>query len=260
MSRHPVPLTTRAVDVATVAAAAAQPLLGNLAAVTDRGRTIAARSDAVRGALTPPPWAFAIWAPIFLASGTAAVRQAIGRDAGSDTTSATQVLAVLAYAGNSAWELEAQYRGLSPRSVGIIGTTLAAAAGGFVMAERRGVAPGERLTANTLAALAGWLTLATAVNVESSLNARYGRPDPNIEDQRSLALATAASGVALGLAVAGRGNRYYLSAVGWGLGTVALRAGREGRGKLAGVAVAGLAAVAVASVLARQAAGSRTRL
>ena len=210
--------------------------MANIAGV---GVSIEKRSKAARGPLTPPNAAFAIWGPIFAATIAYAGRAAKHADA-----SAANGWAALAFLGNTLWALEAQLRGLTWRSVAIIGATATAASAGFLQASRRG----DRWAANALAGLSGWLTVATATNLESALIQAKGRPSPEIENTRALVLAGAASGVSVSLALLGRGNPFYAAAVGWGLGGVAVRSRREGRDALALVAAAGATAVALASL------------
>ena len=225
----------------TAALAVAQVPVGRIANFAKIGVPIEERSRAVRGPLTPPNAAFAIWGPIFAANIAYAARAA-RRGGGTPANR----FAALAFLGNTLWSLEAQLRGFTLRSVAIIIATGAAAAAGFLDAQRRG----DRLAANALGALAGWISVAAAGNVESAVIQAEGREPAEVEDTRAVVLATVASGVGVGLALAGRGNRALAAAVGWGLGGVALRSRREGRQTLTAVAVSGVLAVALATVLA----------
>ena len=236
------PSTFAAGPLATAALAIAQVPAGRLSNLFHVGVPVEQRSAGARGPLTPPNRTFAIWGPIFAANITYAVR-AVRRDPGT----AANRYAALAFLGNALWTLEAQFRGFTWRSVAIISATAGAAAAGFLGAERRG----ERLAANALGALAGWLTIAAAANVESTLIQTEGPEPAEVQDTRALVLAGAASAVGLSIAAAGRGNPFYAAALGWGLGGIALRSRREGRRALAGLAVAAAAGVALTTVVAR---------
>lgn len=233
---------TRATNLTTAALSLAQIPAGRITAFLKVGVPIEQRSHANRGPLTPPDPAFSIWGPIF----SGAIFYAL-RAARRDEDSAVNRWAGLAFLGNTLWELEAQLRGFTGASVAVIASTAAAASAAFLEAERRG----ERLAANTFAALAGWLTVASAVNVEATLIQKRGRASASAEEGRAVVLASGATGVGVSLALLGRGNPFLAAAMAWGLGGVALRSSREGRKTLAGVAIGGIAAVTLATLLAR---------
>ena len=234
-----------------LALALAQPLSGRLAQLTGRGVSIERRSDAAHGAVTPAKGAFAIWGPIF-AGGVAFALRSFRKDAARVPADRRLMLMNgLAFAGNSAWALQAQAVGLGWRSVAIISATAAAAVAATIDAEtRRAHSAFARFASRTSGPLAGWLTVASFANLDATLVAtRRSRDD---ETRRAVALVGAAGATAALMAAATRGNAGYVAASAWGLGAIALRNQRESRGAVVLTATLGLAAVAAATIFARR--------
>ncbi|MCO5102016.1 MAG: hypothetical protein M9885_14175 [Burkholderiaceae bacterium] len=233
--------------------AVAQPIAGRLGHRTGGASSIEARSDAVRGPVTPPKGAFAIWGPIFFGNVWLAWQACTRVDRASAAERRIAWLNSAAFAANSAWSLQAQRRGLGWPSLAIIGTGTAAATAAMLEAEGA-THPTRftRLAAQTSGPLAGWLTVATATHVDATLTTVRGRPAPAAAQRRAVALIGAASGAAALLARAGRGNAGYAAAAGWGLGAITWRSAREGRPQVAAAAAAGLGIVLLACLRARR--------
>jgi len=236
---------------ALIALALLQPLAGRLAEITGRGVSIAQRSRASRGPVTPADGAFVIWLPIFLANIALGLRRARG-PRGDPLTRRIDWLAGIALASNSAWSLQAQFRGLGWPSVGIIGVGTTCACAALVDAERaRGASPQARFAARSLGPLAGWLTVATFANIDAALSTAEGRGARRPQTARALALIGGASAAAAGMSVASRGNLGYAAAAGWGLGGIALRNARDRNRAVTVAAVVGLVAVGAVTAMVR---------
>ena len=134
----------------------------------------------------------------------------------------------------------------------IIASGTASAVSALIGAER--FAPRSReatLSANAVAPLAGWLTLATFANLEATLNETSGRPDERRERARSIALL-AAAGAAGGAVAAASRNRWYTAAIAWGLGGVVVRNARDRKTAVTVVAGVGFCAFLAATLLGRR--------
>lgn len=233
-----------------LALALAQPVAGRLAQLTGKGRSIEARSDDVEGPVTPAKGAFAIWGPLFLGNIWLSLKALLRRTA-SPAERRMEWYSALAFAGNTAWSVQAQYAGLGWPSLGIITSSAMSAVAATLEAERE---PSTRLTrvgrwAN--GALAGWLTVATFANLDGTLTHAFGAVPVAQRERRSLLLIGGASAAAIAVAAATRGNAGYAAAAAWGLGGIGLRNVCERRPHIAVAAAAGLAAVAFTALLAR---------
>ncbi|MGH8189888.1 MAG: hypothetical protein ACREP2_00390 [Rhodanobacteraceae bacterium] len=236
-----------------LALAALQPLAGRLAQITGRGASIEQRADAARGPVTPAKSAFAIWGALFAGNLALAVRSFFRGCREGPANKWIAWLSSTAFAGNTAWSLQAQFAGLGWPSFGIISASAAAANAATILASRADEPSGfARFAANTMGPLAGWLTVATFANLDSTLIATGGRASRADASRRAVALVGAASLTAAGMAVATRGNLGYAAASAWGLGGVLLRNQQEARPAVARVAAAGLCTVALATLWSRR--------
>lgn len=233
--------------------AIAQPIAGRLAELTHLGRTIEARSDAARGPVTPAKGAFAIWGPLFAGNLALAIRSFCRPWLANSLDRRIACLTGAAFAGSTAWSLQAQFGGLGWPSFGIISASTLAAGAATIAAESDAAESGfARLAANTTGPLAGWLTVATFANLDTTLTAKQARNSQRVASERAVALVGAASIVATGMAIATRGNLGYAAASAWGLGGVILRNRRESRPKVAMTAAVGLCAVAAATLFSKR--------
>lgn len=231
----------------------AQPVAGWLSHFTHRGKTIEERSDAAGGRVTPAKGAFAIWGPLFAGNVALAVRSFFRSRFETPLNRWIAWLSATAFAGNTAWGVQAQFGGLGWPSFAIISASAIAASAATIASERAAMDTGfARLAANTTGPLAGWLTVATFANLESTLNETQGRLPERAATRRAVALVGAASAAATGMAIATRGNPGYAAAAAWGLGGVMLRNQRESRPEVATAATIGLCTVAVATLFCRR--------
>ncbi|WP_141243900.1 hypothetical protein [Sphingomonas lenta] len=247
--------TSERVDAARSAAtlffAAAQPIAGQAARLTGRGEPIEEQSAKAQSPVTPADGAFVIWAPLFAASLNYAARAVARSD--DPLIRRTGWLTAAAYAGDTAWELWAQYRNVGWRSVAIIAATAGAANAAMLTAARAEEdEPSRDLVLNSVAPLAGWLTVATAANLGGARIAEGGPADRPAQTRVGVALTAAAATAASVLSYASRGNPFYAGAAAWGLGGVAVRNLRERNGPVLVAALAGLAAAAGATFAARR--------
>lgn len=226
------------------ALAVVQAALPALPRLIRRASTEQEQARPPEGPLTPPPGAFAIWGPLFATS----LAYPLVRLRGADRreTGTADALVGLTFALNSLWSLNSQFRRLDALSVALIG---AAATSATAAVERSTSAdPADRARAALVGPLAGWLTVATAANLEVAGNVHRGRPRRAWETRRAAGLLAAASAL-LGLqARRNHGNLPFAAASGWGLAGILLKAGRERRTAVAVVALLGLTGLG-ASVL-----------
>ncbi|WP_430785375.1 hypothetical protein [Actinoplanes sp. G11-F43] len=169
-------------------------------------------------AVTPPDYAFAVWAPIFAGCVASTVGQC--RDGGRHGPTARLVGWPLAgaYLVNAAWSLAAQ--------TGRFAATpylLPVAAGLAGVAHRRlQDAPPEpgllAVTPVSTGLLLGWTTLASAVNVVA---ARADRDRPAVVTAATGGLLAVAAVVSAVVARSRRGGPAVALASAWGLGTLA---------------------------------------
>lgn|GEM_PF-4554776 len=80
--------------------------------------------------------------------------------------------------------------------------------------------------------------------MEATLNERYGRPEPQAEERRAIALLGAATATASAVSLPSRGSIPYAAAVGWGLAGTDVRNFRAHRPAVAFAACAGIALLA----------------
>lgn len=239
-SHAPAPLDIGR-TTAGVVLSAAQPLAAYLSDLTGKGMRQVDRARESDGPVTPAGGTFAIWGPLFLGSLTWAGWSALPENRNNPTLRRIGWLACGTYASNIAWSIQAQLSGLSWPSLAFISAGAASATAALVEAERT---PSAQLARYTLGPLAGWLSLATFANMEATLNDRYGRPAPQAEERRAIALLGAATATASAVSLASRGSIPYTAAVGWGLAGTAVRNFRERRPAVAIAACAGIALLA----------------
>lgn len=248
--------TGRAIDtaraVANVALAAAQPLAAYVSRWSGHGVSEAKRAEQSGGPVTPAPGTFAIWGPLFVNSLAFAAWSARREQRTSEALRHVGWLNGATLASTTVWSLNAQLRGLGWPSVAVI--SLAAASATAAMLDA-GLAhaddPSARRAALSIAPLAGWLTLASFANLETTLNETRGRPKRASEDRRAALLLGAATTTAGAVSWAARGNPLYSAAVGWGLAGTLARNVRDRRPVVATAAVAGLTALTALTMLAR---------
>lgn len=230
-----------------------QPVAGRLSQLSGHGTSIEERSDDTQGPVTPAKGAFAIWGVIFAGNLAVAVRSLYRGRIEPPVNRWIAWLSAAAFAGNSAWSLQAQFAGLRWPSFGIISATTAAASAATITAEQAADnSRFARFAALTMGPLAGWLTVATFANLDATLTETQGRPSEGDSTKRAVGMIGAASVVATGMAVATRGNLGYAAASAWGLGGILLRNQCESRPAVVKASAIGLGAVAIATLASRR--------
>ena len=226
--------------------AGTQSVLGQTSRITGRGTPVDQRPETFHAA-TPIAPAFAIWGPLFASEALYAWRQA--RDGESALHRDIGWLTAGAFAGNTAWELQAELRGFEWQSNAIILGAAASAVTAILRAETGDYPEAEkrkiRLPVGTLA---GWLVLASAANAEASRITMLGRPEPRREENEAIALIAIASAATTAIAIATRGSGHFVAGAAWGLTNIGVRNVQEKRPRVVlavaigiGAALAGLA-------------------
>lgn len=210
------------------------------------GRSIGDRSQVVGTLVTPAGWAFSIWGPLYAGSLLFAVYQARAAARGRALVALLRWPAAGAFAGNAIWAAYVQVAGLTAVSVIVIGWTL----GCLLVAYCRlsgwpyALTPGERWCAAVpLSALAGWLTVATTVNVAASL--RFHGVEGGDAAPAIAAAVVIAAGAIAGIALwRGRGNPAYAAVLLWALSAIHAAGGQSADSVAAGASVAVILVVA----------------
>jgi hypothetical protein len=165
-------------------------------------------------------WAFAIWGPIYAGLLAFAVWQTLRRSDGR-VTDLLGWPAALALSGIGLWIVAAAYDAEPATAVIIISSALALILPLWVGADRMRAATGldRRLGVWPLSALAGWLTVASPVNVVTVLSGNGDLPSPAL----AWSLGAVAGVTLLALAVSRRiGTVFYALPIAWGLFGVAV--------------------------------------
>jgi hypothetical protein len=230
--------TVRATAVA--AAAAAQcliPTMGPLLLGTHE------EVDDYDTVVTPPDYAFAVWAPIFAGTVAHAVQQALPGHRSAPVNRRSGWPLAAAYAADAAWSVAAQ-RDRFAWTPGLLLTSTTCAAVAFRRQQAHEATGAERLAATSTGLLLGWTSLASTINVLAASQLLGARPASRGSRTAAIAAALAVSGA---LGVTARRSRQgavpLASTSTWGLATIAL----DGRRPRAVRATAALGALAVAS-------------
>lgn len=241
------------------------PTLGPLLAGTEEG------ADAYDTDITPPNYAFAIWAPIFLSNAAATV-QHLADPAAPENRRHGWWLAG-AHAANAAWSVAAQ-SGRFRYTAAI----LPVAAGLAAVAHRR-LQPGERvadaardepaggrrdraartgrahrppvasvpsIAPHSVGLLLGWTGVAAVVNAFAV------RRSPAPARASAAAVVAASAALAAAVATSRRGSVAVAAAGGWALSTLALYRKRTLVARSSAAVGAGMLAVSAASAIARR--------
>jgi hypothetical protein len=238
---------SRAVKGANLLFAGAQSVLGQTSRLTGLGTPVDQRPETFHAG-TPIPPAFSIWGPLFISEALYAWR--VARDGESRLHRDIAPLTALAFAGNTAWEVQAELRGFEWQSNAIILGAAASAIGAIVKAER-GDYPEEekRKVRLPVGTLAGWLIAACAANAEASRIQMLGRPERDREEKEAMALVALATAAAATVTYAANGSAHVAAGSAWGLAGIAARGAMEKRppmvvAPLVGIAIVGLAVFA----------------
>lgn len=211
--RHRDAIRTTAL-AATAVAVTTVPTLGPI--IRGEGE----KTDRYDTCITPPGYAFTVWAPIFAGTLANAAQAALpGRQDVPDNRASGWPLA-LAYALNTVWSIAAQSDRFAYTPV-LLPAAVAATATAY---RRLNDLPGtETITSASTGLLLGWTSLAATVNL-SAASQLIGARAQSAASIRASAAGSAAASAVLAVAVT-RSQRGYLplaSAAVWGLATTAL--------------------------------------
>lgn len=245
---------TKAADrvraVAVGAAAAAMilvPTLGPLLAGTREG------AEEFDTEITPPDYAFAIWAPIFAATAANAVQHAVNPAAAVNRRTGWWLAG--AYTANACWSIAAQ-SGRFRHTPFILPVAAGLAAIAHRAAQHDRPRGAERLAAHSTGLLFGWTGVASVVNAFAVQ--RRGKLAPTTRTGRNTArLAVAGAAAVLSTIITASRHGYTSIALAgtWALATSAANPARTSRTRQVNAAAAALVAAATATRLWR----SRTR-
>jgi hypothetical protein len=236
-------LRTLCVFLAAIAAVGAAPFI----TLTDFGLSAQMFAGDGNQTLRAAGYAFSIWGVIYLGLLIYATWQALPAMPGSTLLDAVAWPSVIAMGGCAAW-LFAAALDAKLATVGIITVSAAAMILGLVRAadQRRRAGP-SRLILWPLCLLAGWLTIASAINALTVLTAFGVIADP---DRTAWALGGVAVVTLVGGGLVWRiGHLAYGLPIAWGL-TAVWVAEQGGKPAVAAAALAGAGMVLVLSLVA----------
>ena len=218
------------------------PLLGPLLT----GGEESSRYDTV---ITPPDYAFAIWAPIFAGCVASTVQQCHPRWRSQPASRATGWPLAGAYAVNALWSVAAQTNfALTPMLLPV--ATGFAATAHLRLQSDVTVTGWEHATVVSTGLLLGWTALASTVNFAAgALLLGADKTAPGVVAASTAGLTTASGLLTAATAASRRGSLPVAAASGWGLFTTALTSGRPRSVRLA--AAAGGVAIAAAGAWRR---------
>ncbi|MDR7275889.1 hypothetical protein [Catenuloplanes atrovinosus] len=212
----------------------------NLGALVGRGEQTR-RYDTV---ITPPDYAFTVWAPIFACCIASTVAQCRPSGRGDPVSRRTGWALTGAYLVNTAWSLAAQtdrFR-YTPYLL-----PLATAFAAVAHARVQGGPGGAAVTPASTGLLLGWTALASTVNVAAgAVAAGADRTGPRMVAGGTAGLVAASTAVATAVATSRRGAVPLALSSAWGLATTALTRHRPRAVRLA--AAAGAAAITLAAL------------
>lgn len=204
----------------TLFLAALQPASAGLSAVFGIGRPIAEMAADSRTPLTPAPYAFAIWTPIFALSLAYALWQALPAQRANPLCRRIGWPLIGAFALSNLWMILAQTTANGWHLVAVLAGVAAFALAAFFGARRAADPPGpvaRWLVAPLVGLLAGWTLPAVFVNVAGAARATaapWWMADPTAAAMLVL-IAAGAAGAAL-LRLAGR-DAWFAGALLWAL-------------------------------------------
>ncbi|WP_035855502.1 hypothetical protein [Cryptosporangium arvum] len=228
-------------SIALAGACAAFVAVPNLGALFGRGE----QTDRYDTVITPPNYAFVVWAPIFAGCLASTLTQVRASD--QETSRRTGWPLTGAYLTNTVWSLAAQSDRFAATPFLL---PLAAGFAGVAHARVQGLTDPGRATPVGTGLLLGWTTLASAVNLAAGANlSGAGKESPRTVRSSAAGLLAVCAAVAAGVAASRRGAGPVAATSGWGLLTTALSPTRP-RGVRA-VAATGAAAIAAGLAVSR---------
>lgn len=134
--------------------------------LTGAGQSETKEANKYAGPLTPASQTFTIWLPLFLCGMVYSAYTLLPHNRNNPSLKNVGWWANFSFMQNILWSLNSQFFGLGWQSVGLIGSAAFGAVSTTIKSQKF---PDEWIT-NTFAPLAGWLTLAVPVNIETTLN------------------------------------------------------------------------------------------
>jgi hypothetical protein len=204
---------------ANLIAAVLQILSPGWSYATGIGQPIWEQSGAVTTPATPASYAFSIWAFIFLTSLVYAIYQALPAQREDALLSRIGWFSALAFLLNAVWAAVQQTFGSDWWSVAIILSITAAAFAAFLpVARSQNLGTARTLIIEVpLGTLAGWIAVASPINVDQALTLSGVSPLAWSATEQSLAVLVASSGLCAILLTVLRGNLIFVSAPIWAL-------------------------------------------
>lgn len=197
------------------------------------------------GPITPANGAFVIWAPIFASVLAYGVQRVQLRDDLKEPRA--EALARASLIGNILWSFNAQFRNFGWQGPALLGGPAVTATAATARYTRvRPESDQARRYGNLLAPLAGWLSVATFANLETTQRLTGARSQAVLTPPVTLLLASVTT---LGGVAATTGNGAYAAAAAWGLAGVARKNVRNAP-RLSALAVTGLVIVSIATWIA----------
>jgi hypothetical protein len=226
-------------SLALAGACAAFVAVPNLGALLGKGE----QTERYDTAITPPDFAFAVWAPIFASCAASTLGQCLPAGRTDPVSRRTGWPLAGAYAMNAAWSLAAQTDRFAVTPY-LLPTAAALAATAHIRLQPTPPASGlVTLTSASTGLLLGWTTLASAINIVA---ARTDRNTPRVVTAATAGLLATCASVATAVARSRRGRLPIALASGWGLGTLACARTRPRRVRVA--AALGATAIAAAAL------------
>jgi hypothetical protein len=225
----------------TCTAFVATPLLGSLLGKGERTR----RYDTV---ITPPDYAFAVWAPIFVGCVMSTIGQCLPGGRRHPVSRRTGWPLTAAYAMNTAWSLAAQSDRFAATPFLLPAATACAATAHMRLQRVPEAAGWTAVTPASTGLLLGWTALASTVNIAAAAIATgVNKAAPPTVAASAAGLFAASCAVAGGVAQSRRGGLALAATSSWGVLTTALMSSRPRTVRTAAAA----GATAIALVAAR---------
>ena len=201
--------------------------------------------------ITPPDYAFAVWAPIFAGCALSTIGQCLPSGRSNPVSRRTGWPLAGAYAVNTAWSLAAQ-NGRFAATPFLLAVATAFTATAHLRLQRTGrPARWTSVTPASTGLLLGWTALASVVNIAgSAVAAGAGKTAPRTVNASAAGLLGASAALAYSVTASRRGGPWLAVASGWGLLTTAITSGKPPRVRTA--AGAGAAAIALALAHSRR--------
>lgn len=234
--------------------AIAQIVFGALPFILGWENTNATRADEVRTLVVPAGYAFSIWSVIFLGCLAFAIYQILPRQRVDALLRQVGWLAALAFWGNAIWELYVPLNSFDIISVLIILVILVASLTlMFRVIDFKEPNFWRRLAYIPLMLLAGWVSVASLVNISVTFNF-YGLNPFGLSPQTEAVIVLIAAGITTATLAYFSRSWAYVAATTWGFVAIYVINNNNGESTVAIVAlvmgILGIVAVLVGTLLA----------